>query len=337
MREKLEKLNNLYSNQECCLYAIQDKKNTSTERFVFTSPWSQNVCNDSTLFGTKYTNALRTTCTELIKALRGSDLLFGTEHSTTVFNILRGGLNYELRGALADALGWWRHGSIFISAQRQSDPKDPSSWSITESSYRKTELPPKADIICADVVATGTRLRHAFSVIKDAAIEQSAEINSITFITIGAPQTEDILEELDRDFKNTFKNYRGTSLIYLEGRFLCATPKVKLSIKIDWTDLLRCQSILAPEFIESQYQNPAYPIERCTIYDAGSRAYHLPEYIDDVTGYWHQVLTLATNGISYQELLAERFPELESSRFNTADLKQICNERLARLKEQTST
>jgi len=73
----------------------------------------------------------------------------------------------------------------------------------------------------------------------------------------------------------------------LEGCFDVPTPESRLTIRFTGTDLLRGgESVIAPDFLESQYENPAYPIERCTIYDAGSRAFWVREYAEDVRSYW---------------------------------------------------
>jgi hypothetical protein len=107
-----------------------------------------------------------------------------------------------------------------------------------------------------------------------------------------------------------------------------ATHHTPMRIKIDGTDLLRANGLLAPEFILSNYESPAFPIERCTIYDAGSRAFDVVEYLADVTEYWEKCAELATSGVTFQELLKERFPELESSRFDGVTLSEVVAEQL---------
>jgi hypothetical protein len=88
---------------------------------------------------------------------------------------------------------------------------------------------------------------------------------------------------------------------------------------------------MAPEFIESQYEDPAYPIERCIIYDAGSRAFWTREYIEDVVGYWKQNLDLAERGMSFEELVRERMPVLDASRFGSVDLAALARRQIAAL------
>ena len=89
---------------------------------------------------------------------------------------------------------------------------------------------------------------------------------------------------------------------------------------------------MAPEFIESQYEDASYPLERCTIYDAGSRAFWVREYANDVLNYWKQVLDLAASGVTFLEYLEQRFPELEASRFDAGiSLKELALRQIDRM------
>ena len=90
---------------------------------------------------------------------------------------------------------------------------------------------------------------------------------------------------------------------------------------------------MAPEFIESQYSDPAYPLERCTIYDAGSRAFWVREYAADVLNYWKQVLELASKGMTYLEYLHQRFPELDASRFPETSLRDLALRQISRMQK----
>ncbi|HAR66470.1 MAG TPA: hypothetical protein DCR55_09700 [Lentisphaeria bacterium] len=78
-----------------------------------------------------------------------------------VLHILRGGLNFGLRDPWADAKGWNRHASAFVSAQRARQADNEEAWHITERDYAKVYLQNQAAIIFGDVVATGTSLDFA--------------------------------------------------------------------------------------------------------------------------------------------------------------------------------
>jgi len=88
---------------------------------------------------------------------------------------------------------------------------------------------------------------------------------------------------------------------------------------------------MAPEFIESQYECPSYPIERCIIYDAGSRAFWLYEYIADVVHYWRQNLQFAEHGMTFRELVQERLPTIDADRFGDVDLRELSLLQLQRM------
>lgn len=325
-------LSELVINDNCAIHRVQQPEKTRVNRFIISTEESRRICNDPLFCGMAYTRGLQKTCTSVLGAMHDQNQLVLKESETIVFNILRGGLNFALRDALADAFDWNLHGSSFISAQRARIAKDSEEWHIIESGYKKVYMPKQASIVIGDVVATGTSLEHAIKALIEEAQAQNTELKHIVFFTFGGPRTEEILEIADQMCREKFPTYQGTFLFYIEGRFAVPMPDTKLSIKLTGTDLLRTGSLLAPEFIESNYQNPLYPLERCTIYDAGSRAFWLPEYLEDVYDYWTKTLELVKSGICFSDLLNERFPELDASRFERFELKTAIEARLDELK-----
>lgn len=311
------------------LYSILERIG-SAESFIATSKDTREICNNPRVCGIDYTSRLRKTCGGVLKLF--STVL--TEKETVVVNILRGGLNFGLREALGEAFGWNLHTTCFMSAQRARDDGDPENWHITENSYKKVYFPKVASFVIGDVVATGTSLRYGLGELFECAREQNVDVRNLIFFTYGGPKASEILAELDAKCREMFPNYSRTILIYLEGCFTCPELDTPLTIRLTGTDLVRYGSLMAPEFIESQYENPSYPIERCIIYDAGSRAFWLREYLEDVIGYWKQNLQLAERGMTYPALLAERFPELDVSRFGNVDLKQLSREQISYFEQQ---
>lgn len=318
------KLKILAERQGAALYEVSHLSNQLVKKFIVSTEQTRAICNDPFVTGIKYTRDLSHACSNTLQFLKELGQFHGTEKSTSVFHILRGGLNFGLREAVAEAFGWNDHNSAFISAQRARNSEHPEEWFITERSYKKVHFAPNNDIVFGDVVATGTSLEYALHEIGDIASEQKAEISSLLFFTIGGPRSHEIIETVDAEYRKRFKNYRGASVVYFEGIFKVATNDTPMSIKIDGTDLVRTKSLLAPQFIESQYSNPAFPLERCTIYDAGSRSFDIREYMEDVADYWQQTMKLAASGMTFPVLLAERFPELDSTRFPDVDLLSIC-------------
>ena len=314
----MDKLTAVFQAPSIALYRIEGEGRVVAN--IVSTPQTRRIANDPTCAGVEYTTLLEQACCEVFK-LKLVDL---TEEETVVVNILRGGLNYGLRQALADACGWKNHTTCFISAQRARDAGDSEAWHITENDYSKVYFPETASLVIGDVVATGTSLRYALQELLRSAVEQKIRLRNILFFTFGGAKAQEILEEIDAECRRLFPGYSQTVLFYLEGRFTCAELDTPLSVRLTGTDLLRWHALMAPEFVESQYENPAFPLERCTIYDAGSRAFWVREYVADVIGYWRQNLQFAEHGMTFAELLAERFPELDATRFpKNTDLRQI--------------
>jgi hypoxanthine-guanine phosphoribosyltransferase len=312
------------------VYGIEDEKDTVVKRYILSTPETRAICNDPLVMGVEYTEKLKTACSTFLRLIKGPETIELYENRSVVFNILRGGLNFGLRGALAQAFGWNNHSSSFVTAQRARVTESPELWHITEDEYQKITFPERAQIILGDVVATGTSLKHGLDIMIKEAVKQGTELSSILFFTIGGQMSEQRLIEADKACRKHFPNYEGTHVCYIEGRFFVPTTETNVSIKITGTDLMRCNSLMAPEFIESNLESPSYPLERCTIYDAGSRAFQIEEYRDDVIEYWKGVLELSKT-MTFEELLSERFPEIEAKTFGSVSLEQVAKQQLEKL------
>ena len=324
-------LSPLVNTPECAIHRIEDTIETPVDRLVVSTPETRAIANDPLVMGVDYTRRLKNAITRTLSLLDENKRICLKENETIVYDILRGGLNFGLREALADAFSWNRHGGSFISAQRARDDDSPETWHIVESEYSKVYMPKTASIVIGDVVATGTSLEHAMKALVAEAEKQGTALRSILFFTYGGVRAEEILKTADAMCRERFPSYQGTTLVYLEGRFIVPEADCPLSIKVTGTDLLRTGALMAPEFVESQYEHPANPIQRCAIYDAGSRAFWTPEYIEDLTEYWGETLSLAEKGMSFEALLSERFPELNPSRFGTVDLPEVCRQQIHQL------
>ncbi len=323
-------LKEINRDKDGVIYQVEDHAVTAIHRYILSTAETRAICNDPMVMGCDYTEKLERACATFLQLSKKSTAMHLQENRSVVFNILRGGLNFGLRGALAKAFGWNNHSSSFVTAQRARITEDSELWHITEDEYKKISFPPKAQIILGDVVATGTSLKHALDIMVKEAVRQGTELSSILFFTLGGPMSEKRLIEADKACRNHFPHYEGTHVCYIEGRFFVPTAESEVAIKITGTDLMRSNSLLAPEFIESNYQAPSYPLERCTIYDAGSRAYQVREYLEDVLDYWTKVLALSKT-MTFEEMLAERFAEIDTKRFGNVSLSQVANEQLQKL------
>ena len=324
-------LTQIAKNEGLSLYEAKAANAEHVRCFVASTKETRAICNDPFVTGLEYTRTLSSACARVLSALTERKIISLAEDDTTVFHILRGGLNFGLRDALAEAFKWNNHASAYISAQRARKSPKSEDWIITESEYKKIHLPKRNNIVFGDVVATGSSLEFALKRIKDEAVHAKVSIERLIFFTIGGPRSHEILNRLSAELKQLFPGYKGSHVVYLEGIFSVATTASPLSVKIDGTDLLRRESVLAPEFVQSQYESPSFPIERCTIYDAGSRAFDTTEYFHDITEYWEQVRELAAKGMTFQQLVAERMPELDPKKFGAVTLADLVKRQLEKI------
>jgi hypothetical protein len=259
-------------------YTVSGGPPCAAERFVLSTPWTRDICNKPELLGVAYTEALREGMARgLATAPFADQILAHPQESVCVLNLLRGGLNFGLREALHQAYGYNRHGSAFMSSQRYVED---GCWGVTEDSYRKLDIPQDAILVLGDVVATGVTLENGL----------------------------EVLGRVHERFAETFPNYERTCVVYIEGRFTLADEHTPLQIKELGTDLLRLDALMAPELELSHYEALGHALERCTIYDAGSRAFAIRGYAEDVLAYWRELRTLAAGGLSLRDLLLERWP-----------------------------
>lgn len=305
------------------LYEVTALSSNRLRVLIASTPESRAIANDPLIYGLQYTTTLRRACVRILAALAAQDITELTEAEAVVLHVLRGGLNFGLREALGDAFGWNAHGSLFISAQRARSLTSPSGWHITESHYQKLHLGRRHHVVFGDVVATGTSLFYALHELAKSARAQGSQLAEVLFFTIGGPRSHEIIQSLLTDSTWRAIGLERATVVFLEGIFPVATAETPLRVKIDGTDLLRQGEHLAPEFIESQYERPSFPLERCTIYDAGSRSFEIPEYLRDVKEYWKHVAELASHGVTFGELVAERAPGVDPRRYGAVSLAEL--------------
>lgn len=322
-------LKSVIKRESISIHRLDDA--SRVDAYIVSTPGTRRICNDPRCLGVDYTRTLSESCSSILREMK--DELRLVERDTAVVNILRGGLNYGLREALSSAYGWNAHSTCFLSAQRAKDSEG-DDWHITENAYRKLHFPKNASLVIGDVVATGTSLVYALDELVKTARADNVNLRRIVFFTYGGPKALTILNAVDERCRKLFPCYEQTTLFYLEGMFTVPDRSTPLSIKLPGTDLLRYGAVMAPEFIESQYEDPKYPIERCIIYDAGSRAFWCREYILDVIGYWKEVLSMAERGVSFDSFLNERFPGLDASRFSSPDLRKLAADQISYMEQQ---
>ncbi|MBU4484457.1 phosphoribosyltransferase [bacterium] len=293
-------------------YEFKGNYEGGCRRLLCSTPETRDICNKPEISGCQYTDLLLNGMVSILKGLPfKSEILDQTkDEEICILNFLRGGLNFDLRKAINKAYGFNHHRTSFMTSQRF---KENDRWGVKENSYRKFMFPKGSVVFIADVVATGVTVDNALQVVFDHIEKEGGSIKYLVFFTIGCHKLEKILDKYKKILQEKFDDFKECYAVYLEGKFKLIDSKTNLKIGIQGTDLVRFDCPVTPEFELSQYEKISHALERCTIYDAGSRAFDVPEYTDDVRKYWGQVKLLAKKGLTLYDALKERWHENEYS------------------------
>ena len=304
----MQYLDRMASSDQASYYRIGGDHDQPLERYLVSTPETRAICNNPEVVGWNFSDGLSRAVRRALEAAPFADQVRAqSEHRVCVLNFLRGGLNFGVRRALHEAYGLNNHASAFMSSQRFRD--DQGRWGVREDMYRKLKIAPDSILVMGDVVATGVTMANGLTVLLDHLEEIGSPIQMLVFFTIGCHKVEKALEVFHERAKRLFPRYRRTVVLYFEGKFKLVDSKTDLHITIPGTDLIRRGALIAPEFELAQYERPENILERCVIYDAGSRAFDVPHYFEDVLGYWEQVEKLAGSGWTLEQAIEERWPD----------------------------
>ena len=340
MSEQNESIRKIATDNLATLYKIEESH--TLERFILTSPPTRAIVNQPEIIGAQFRNALKSGVSSALKLLpHAQEYKDLHDEQANVLHFLRGGLNFGLVDALSDTLGMNTHRSSFVTSERAKDKL--GNWFIREDQYFKITLSQNSVIFAGDIVATGITIAAGFAKLSEKLLglphdqlpqevrqhlfhavgepthpipqKTNASIQEIVFFTIGCSKLEETLETYHHLFKKHFKNYKRTTIIYIEGKFHLSTAKTPITLKIAGTDLLRHPATITPELFLSQYERLSNPLEACTIYDGGSRSYFATKHLKDVHDYWLKLKQLATKeSWTLTQALKERWPEMALSK-----------------------
>ncbi len=312
----MQYLERITKNDEASWYRLGgDYEEKGLQRWVVSTPQTRDICNRPELLGVDFSRGLQAGMRAVLESAPFRDALTAVPQTRLcIMNFLRGSLNFGLREALKDALGTNRHVTCFMSSQRYR--KD-GRWHVKEDMYRKMDIPQGAVLMVGDVVATGVTVSNGFEVISEHLRQHELRPSGIVFFTIGCHKAEKALQEFHEHFSSGRQDYIGTHVVYLEGKFSLVDSQTPLHIALPGTDLVKLDALLTPEFELSLYDSVPFVLERCVIYDAGSRAFDVPEYLEDVLHYWEQLRRLAKRGFTLREAMLERWPEQDHTDLRT--------------------
>ena len=322
MVESLEKFQQQFLEKipthktDISLYQLYGTNGSAMVRYLVSTPETRIICNQPEIFGMEFTQKLHTAIRKTLEVLpEAEQFKQWPDYETNVISILRGGLNFGIREALAKAYGYNKHSTTYLISQRQKDEN--GKWHADVQTYKKITIPKTVSFFLGDVIGTGTSLREALAAL-DKIMEQInvRSLRKFTVMTFGCHSAEIVLNEYDALLRNKFPDYQGTILIYFEGKFKLVNNEVASRIRLtdSGTDFLRKDCLLTPEFALSQYEQIHYPLERCTIYDAGSRAFDILLYKKELQEYWAKMLNQANNGYTLYDALQDRYPDIYQSK-----------------------
>src|SRR3989338_6266746 len=105
------------------LYKLLGPNGSSLTRYLVSTPETRIICNQPEVFGMDFSEKLHTAIRKTLEILPESDdFKQWPDYETNVISILRGGLNFGIRDALAKAYGYNKHSTTYLISQRSKDP-----------------------------------------------------------------------------------------------------------------------------------------------------------------------------------------------------------------------
>lgn len=318
----MEKLITVSRSENSCIYRIDGEFAPGVQRYIVTHPESRAALNRPEITGHRFTSMLVDSLTYALSVLPEKEFFQSVpEENINVLTFLRGGLNFNLREALHRAWGLNRHSSSFMTSQRSRD--DYGRWYIEQDQYRKMILRPGSMIFAGDIIATGVTVDNGLDILMRNCKNLGKPVKGMVFFTIGCHKLEKIMARYHEEFKKIFPGYRHTIAIYLEGKFHLADSRTGVKIKMQGTDLMRFPALQAPEMLRDSFKRIHSPLERCVIYDGGSRSFDVASYLREIIEYWEQVEQLADAGVSLDSYIEDRCPALSFSGGEQEFLKEM--------------
>ena len=261
---------------------------------------SPEVCGNE--FQSKLSESLQSTLRQLVAASDLSRLSHEMDSAPIdVIYILRGGLNFDLHYCLSMLTA--RDCEVsFVSSQRTTDDYG-TGFKITEDGYRKWNLHDNGIIFIGDIVATGTTVARVLNEIGNIYEGQGKGPNWLVIVTIGTMQCLEVLSDALNRLSRRLK-FKGATIIFLEQMFNLYDGKMPLlsNTHLPMTDFFRNFFPRAVAFERESLKNPICLVERCAIYDGGSRSFEPRTYLNNLELYWTRLREFSHE--SLMELLA---------------------------------
>ncbi|NUM37436.1 MAG: hypothetical protein HUU50_23100 [Candidatus Brocadiae bacterium] len=307
--EYLQFLNGYESN---ALYSIHGGiEEENFRRYVVTTEATRHILNEPLVSGISYTSKLRQGVSTALKMLPETNEIRKEDSACAqALVVLRGGISFGLPEAMYQAYHFDQVHVSYVSSQRKKSSQD---WQIVQDSYNKFQLTDANAVYIGEIIARGTTIRNTMPKIIQKAQEQKKQITRLVILNIGVKHAEEVAHHFHQVLQSTFSQYKGTIVVYLEGRFSLAKEDSPLAIKVPDTDFLcDSQALLTPEFEIHRFtrKNDLYPfiLNPCVVFDGGARSFAPSEHFVDLRHYWSKMLLHAWSGMTMHDALYEREP-----------------------------
>jgi len=257
----------------------------SNRYFVLSGPGTRELLSSPEVVGFPcYTALLR----ETVAALRYL-LSTGLGGDFDILTILRGGLNYPLEEACAEA-GIRVRDMHFVSCERIIENSVITGLDIK---YEKLRPTPGRTLAVGDIIASGATLERCLDYVVREFKRRGGSIRRMVFFTIGGTRAVELMEEMTPRLRELFPGFEGFDCFFFEGMFTVYGGPGASGINVKDIDFGWNGGVVAPEFRSHVMEHPDSLFEKCIIYDGGARRYEIPLHIDEVMEYWEGILERA--------------------------------------------
>ena len=135
--------------------------------------------------------------------------------------------------------------------------------------------------------------------------EVGGSIKKIVFFTIGGTKAIPLMERMTVELRKLWPDFEGFACVFYEGIFTVYEDKGVTGVNTPDIDFGWQGGAVAPEFRNRVIDTPLALFEKCIIYDGGARRFEIPNHIEEVTEYWHELAAVAGQS-SLPDFLAEK-------------------------------
>ncbi|MFI2609394.1 phosphoribosyltransferase [Kitasatospora sp. NPDC018619] len=286
----------LHSKDAAC-YRV-DPAGPPTRVLLCSTAASRELLTDPVVTGHRYRSLLAgAVATALDLAARADPGLAAAlaAESTTVVNILRGGLGFGVDAALAERFGYPGAVSFVGTDRGASHPLG--------ISYERWEFTGRQLLVLGDIIGTGATAEKVLRAALDAARGRGAQLAGYLVLTVGSRQGIARLHRYFAELADSGEEF-SAFIVALEALFeLPGSARLGQSFPQLPFDFLRAPGRSAPDFELHRLAARDSLFEKCAVYDGGVRAFTPDEHRRFRAQWWARVRRLESEtGLSLADL-----------------------------------